>query len=388
MRHIDLFAGIAGFSLAARWAWGDEHETVAFVERDPFCQKVIARNFPGARIHSDIRDFDATQYRGTIDLLTGGAPCQPFSVAGKQQGVADERHLWPEMERVIRECRPTFVIFENVPGIRASAADLVLSDLEEAGYTARAFVVGAWAVGAPHKRDRVWIVAYSRRSAGDSGTERPGWEAWTDISGGREGSGLEYAANIGHERAGDSRNGRDGSSDASTELANPNSRRERDTDKLRRLSGQSGTGTANVGGCGIDQLGDTNRAGRRELRRAESTGAELAALERTSNGGPSFRWPSRPGQPQHEWEAPRTVANAPRRESGGLFECGPQTDIGAEGGNVEAQSRVCQAAYGLPRELARYRVAKLKALGNAVTPQVPYLIMMGIKEWIATSAES
>lgn len=123
MRHLDLFSGIGGFALAARWmGW----ETVQFVELDKFCQRVLEKNFPGVPIHGDIKTFDGTRFRGAVDIVTGGFPCQPFSTAGKRKGKADDRYLWPEMLRVIGEARPTFVVGENVAGIISMGLDQVL----------------------------------------------------------------------------------------------------------------------------------------------------------------------------------------------------------------------------------------------------------------------
>ena len=151
---MDLFSGIGGFALAARWAG---IRTVQFVENETYCQKVLRKNFPGIPIHDDIEDFDAAKFRRPF-LLTGGYPCQPFSQAGKQQGTRDDRHLWPEMLRVVRECRPDWVLGENVAGHISMGLDDVLSDLEGEGYSTRAFVIPACAVDASHRRERVWIV--------------------------------------------------------------------------------------------------------------------------------------------------------------------------------------------------------------------------------------
>ena len=160
MRHIGLFAGIGGFELAARWmGWN----TIAWSEWDPFCQKVLSYHFPEAKGYGDIKQADFTQYRGQCDILTGGFPCQPYSVAGKRIGKEDERHLWPEMLRVIREVRPRWIIGENVRGLlswnEGVVFDEVCSDLESEGYEVQAFIIPAASVGAPHRRDRVWIVA-------------------------------------------------------------------------------------------------------------------------------------------------------------------------------------------------------------------------------------
>lgn len=162
---LDLFSGIGGFSLAAEWAG---YRTVQFVEIDPFCQKVLAKNFPGVPIHGDIRTFSGEPLAGRIDLLTGGFPCQPFSVAGKQRGKDDDRHLWPEMRRVVGEARPRWVLAENVPGIINMALDDVLADLASLGYETGAVVVPAAGVGANHLRYRVWIAASDARGVGSS----------------------------------------------------------------------------------------------------------------------------------------------------------------------------------------------------------------------------
>jgi len=200
--HLDLFSGIGGFALAAQWAG---YETVLFVEIDPWCQKVLKKHWPNVPIIGDIRDVtketlahtegwsmwndcqdfgatnrevhtpDNTGVRGgaraverpqspAIDLLTGGFPCQPFSVAGKRGGTSDNRYLWPEMCRVIGLLKPRWVIAENVPGLLAIenglVFDRVLSDLEGQGYEVGTVVLPACAVNAPHRRDRVWIVAH------------------------------------------------------------------------------------------------------------------------------------------------------------------------------------------------------------------------------------
>lgn len=155
MKHLDLFSGIGGFALAARWA---NIDTVAFCEIDPFCQKVLAKNFQDVPIHNDIKTLNGEDFAG-IDLITGGYPCQPFSTAGKRLGAKDDRHLWPEMRRIIEQARPAWVVSENVAGHITMGLDDVLSDLESLDYSARAIVIPACAVGANHRRQRVWVIA-------------------------------------------------------------------------------------------------------------------------------------------------------------------------------------------------------------------------------------
>lgn len=159
-RHLDLFSGIGGFALAARWAG---FETVGFCERDRYCQRVLEKHWPGVFCHNDVTTFDGASYRN-IDLLTGGFPCQPFSCAGKQRGAQDDRFLWPAMLRVIKEAKPAWIVGENVAGIVNMELDRCISDLEAVGYSALSFIIPACGVDAKHRRKRVWIVANAKHS--------------------------------------------------------------------------------------------------------------------------------------------------------------------------------------------------------------------------------
>jgi DNA (cytosine-5)-methyltransferase 1 len=177
MKHLDCFSGLGGFALAAHWAG---IETIGFCEIDPFCQKVLAKNFPGLPIHNDIHTLNGEDYVG-IELITGGYPCQPFSVAGKQRAYEDPRHLWPELRRVIAQAKPTWVVCENVPGHVRLGLDSVLHDLEDLGYSSQPFIIPSLATGANHNRNRVYIVAYS---AGDgcNGSKVTGSNGKTDVN--------------------------------------------------------------------------------------------------------------------------------------------------------------------------------------------------------------
>ena len=191
MRHASLFSGIGGFDLAAEFmGW----ENVLHCEINPWCQKVLKYHFPNSKQYDDITRTDFTPWRGKVDVLTGGFPCQPFSVAGQRKGQEDDRYLWPEMLRAIREIRPTWVIGENVAGIlsmvqpgsevtvesQASLFDkadketileqeyvieTVCRDLEREGYSVQPILIPACGVGAPHKRYRVWFIASDRSDA-------------------------------------------------------------------------------------------------------------------------------------------------------------------------------------------------------------------------------
>lgn len=196
LKVLDLFSGIGGFSLGLERTGG--FKTVAFCEIEEYPRRVLAKHWPGVPIHRDVRELRA-EHVGAIDVICGGYPCQPFSVAGDRRGQADDRHLWPEMARLVAECRPAWLIGENVAGHIDMGLDDVLSDLEAMHYAARAFVIPACAVGAPHERTRLWIVAHSdglrsqRRTitscVGQGGSERSEQSArlvpssfWLDIS--------------------------------------------------------------------------------------------------------------------------------------------------------------------------------------------------------------
>lgn len=175
LKVLDLFSGIGGFSLGLHRAG---METVAFCEIEPYPQAVLRKNFPGVPIYDDVRTITAERLRTDgitrVDLVCGGFPCQPFSVAGKQQGKDDHRHLWPEMFRIIQETRPTWVIGENVAGFVSMALCEVSADLEGIGYEVQPLIIPACGINAPHKRDRVWILAHTV-SVGQQGECR-GWQ--------------------------------------------------------------------------------------------------------------------------------------------------------------------------------------------------------------------
>jgi len=158
MNHLDLFSGIGGFALAARWAGIN---TVAFCEIEPFAQKVLKKNFSSVPVFSDICKLKRSDINGAVDIITGGFPCQPFSVAGKKRGTDDNRDLWPQMLRIIKEFKPTWVIGENVANFVGMAFERTKTDLESEGYEVQPLIIPACGLNAPHKRDRVWILAHA-----------------------------------------------------------------------------------------------------------------------------------------------------------------------------------------------------------------------------------
>ena len=177
LKHLDLFSGIGGFSLGLESA--GLVETVAFCDFDKYCQQILKKNFPGVPIYEDVKELNYDKLKAdgidTIDIITGGYPCQPFSVAGRKKGEEDPRHVWPEMFRLVQELRPTWVIGENVGGHIKLGLDTVLENLESEGYSARTFSISASSIGANHKRERVWIIANladSQRLGRTEGTKK------------------------------------------------------------------------------------------------------------------------------------------------------------------------------------------------------------------------
>lgn len=209
MKHASLFSGIGAPELAAYWlGW----ENVFHCEVNPFCKQVLNYWFSNSKSYDDITKTNFREWQGKIDVLTGGFPCQPFSVAGKRKGTEDNRYLWPEFKRAIREIRPSWVVGENVAGILSMVqscqkADMesmptsecedrqefvvetICKDLETEGYTVQPMVIPACAVGAPHRRDRIWFIAHNnsfglqkkraeQQTGGDNGIYS--YESFTD----------------------------------------------------------------------------------------------------------------------------------------------------------------------------------------------------------------
>ena len=202
LKVLDLFSGIGGFSLGLEATGG--FETVAFCEYADFPSRVLKKHWPDVPCFPDIRQLKGSDINGPVDVICGGYPCQPFSQAGLQRGEEDPRHLWPEMARLIQELRPTWVIGENVTGHIKLGLDQVLSDLEDQGYSARAFAIPAVSVNAPHKRERIWTVAHSngsglqgRQEAGNPESQRQGEDQHTERRPNLSGAIWEPEPNVG-----------------------------------------------------------------------------------------------------------------------------------------------------------------------------------------------
>ena len=323
LTHLDLFSGIGGFALAAKW---NGYRTLAFCDNEPYAQAVLKKHWPDVPCHQDIREVRGELYAG-VTLLTGGFPCQPFSVAGKQRGKDDNRYLWPEMLRVIQEAKPTWIIGENVAGIVNLALDQVCTDLEAEGYEVEPIIIPACAVDAPHRRDRVWIVAHSKLH-GNQRTQR----------------GINAEADCVEESF--------GTKDCSTwESVGTGEQQRRETeqrhdDVANATGGQRGV-LQNTGGQkgtqGCDELfGITGGLPR------ESCSADVANAVNQGREGRVHR-----------------REDTERKGVDGYAGCCGATHGQSGEATWLPEPNVGRVAHGIPN-----RVAKLRGLGNAIVPQV------------------
>ena len=365
---LDLFAGIGGFSLAGHWAgW----QTAAFVEWDKFCQKVLAKNFPNVPIYGDIKDFHYEQERekiGPIDLVCGGFPCQPFSHAGKRNGTADNRYLWPEMLQVIGEVKPAWVVGENVAGLLSmdggAVFESVCASLEAEGYAVEAFVLPAISRGAPHRRDRVWIVAYSpqRTDRGRTGqiSSQNGRQERDNISTDQvhgftadASSSRTWLQNRESESGGQRRESGKNSQSQMVRPGNGEVNAERIESCDRNLTNSTSQGLQERGQSGIRELQEERGEGvhhRSELKDSQSI----------SN-------PHKQGLAEREGE----------RSYDAEEQSPPFGTDWSEHWN-EAATRLCGMDARLSRGLDRNK--RLKALGNAIVPQIAFEIFKAINE--------
>jgi DNA (cytosine-5)-methyltransferase 1 len=366
MKHIGLFEGIGGFSLAARWmGW----ETVAWCEWNEFGQQVLRHHFPEAEGFGDITKTDFTKYANRIDILTGGFPCQPYSAAGKRLGKEDDRHLWPEMLRAIREIQPTWVVGENVLGIvnwnGGMVFDEVQADLEAEGYEVQPYVLPAAAVNAPHRRDRVWFVAYAIGSSKGSSRKSSGIESnWSDFnsqSEQRRGEAEQYngCTNVSRNAANTSSQGLQG--------------RERTQKSIRPKSGgqENGGDAANT-----DSNGQHGSYSQHEVN--ASQGGEYALSN--ADKGNEYGDAADTDLQRFNKFGSTFITNKQKRQ----YSKKNPFDRQRCWQNFPTQSPICSRNDGLSTRLdgitfSKWRAESIKAGGNAIVPQVAYQIFKAIQ---------
>jgi len=370
LRVLDLFSGIGGFSLGLERTGG--FETIAFCEiEEKYAQKILRKHWPDVPIHNDIRKLDGSEI--DADVITGGYPCQPFSNAGKRGGTEDDRHLWPEMYRLIKAIRPRWVIAENVYGHISVGLDQVLSDLEGINYTWWTFIVPACAVDAPHRRDRVWIIA-------NTGLPEPQGRQEPETDHDRcSGAGIQEGSE---------------SSSPCSSVADPRCNAERSGERMGGDQTQRSERGSDIADCGED-VADPGSQGPQvgEQRQAPSEG-EGATVECEFCGYEFDAICGRYGCPNC-LGGEVLVGNVAYSESIRVEGCGAareqESSISSEkripGRDCAGigEGRACaewaveppvgRVADGIPR-----RVDRLKGLGNAVVPQIPEQIGYAILE--------
>ena len=398
---LDLFAGIGGFALGLEAT--DFFRTTCFVENEPYCQAVLQCHWPEVPVLGDIKNVQRCDLPDpNPDVIVGGFPCQPFSHAGKQRAQDDPRHLWPEMFRLIRECRPTWVIGENVAGIIKLGLDEVLSDLESEGYATRTFNIPACAVGAPHIRQRLWIIAHADSPGEPDGDTRQGQLGFGVADTEREGDGR---GRLSGSRKDKSENGQRPSNQfvrCSKVVADANSD---DRGRERCTKPQAGTTRVEHGGSGSRQLergidadvADANRsgqsasAGRGQDNRNEARddfglrGEDMADTDETGCEQQRRSKSAQEEQPSIEHGGSLSDAKGQRMERGratgkqepsvsagqALSGC---DSTGSREDYWEVEPAVGRLVDGLPN-----RVPQLRALGNSIIPQIAQEIGEAIK---------
>ena len=357
MTHGSLFSGIGGFDLAAEWmGW----ENKFHCEWNEFGQKVLKHYWPNAESFNDITKTNFTKYANRIDILTGGFPCQPYSLAGKRKGKEDERHLWPEMLRAIREIQPRWVVGENVFGLINWSNGLVFhevqADLEAAGYEVWPYVLPAVSVNAPHRRDRIWFVAHSinnrhkteRRTTSKenriSGIYRPSMD-----SGKFNGTSISPNATKPHS------NGQHWSN--SKHEVNPGEGRKYAQRDIEQMGGNVADGPGSSSQGELQQRQGKGEFGRHDSEMRER---DVTNTERIGSSGQEY-WIEKPGQPT-------------------------KTYSGSRWSNFPTQSPICSGNDGLSTELdgitfPKWRNESIKAAGNAIVPQIALMIFKTIEQY-------
>jgi DNA (cytosine-5)-methyltransferase 1 len=389
LKTLDLFSGIGGFSLGLEST--GFFETIGFVEKDKFCQKVLKKHWSNINIEEDIRNVKGEKYQA--DVVTGGFPCQPFSVAGKRKSTADDRYLWDEMLRVIRETKPRWVIGENVEGIvninEGMVLRQVLNDLENEGFKSQCIIIPASGIGAWHQRKRIWILAYSN----NNGSYRS------------QGNATKQSSNEQEDRLsfGDDKN-----------VSNTNSRLSiRENEEIQSRGNAITNGSEDVSNSnsvrhgGWSSEGCTNTEWSFLPREQEGckVGSEVERCNRdvpNSNKrdvqtGCKRQWGiceehKRKGTSNNATSIYETLPNTSSERSQG---CGIQHNLEGEQRSKEfttktgferqqtwweIESELCGIPNGVSYELDKDRSNRIKSLGNSIVPQIARQIGLSIME--------
>ena len=383
LKVIDLFSGIGGFSLGLHST--DIFETIKFVEFDKFCQKVLHKNFPNIPIEGDIRNVKGEEFEA--DVITGGFPCQPFSVAGRQKGTDDNRYLWPEMFRLIKEVKPEFVIGENVQGLINLQDGMVLrqvqDELEGEGFEVQCFLIPASGIGAWHRRNRVWIVGHSKHNGLLAAEKR---SRDKEING-RASKGQNQT--IKSERTSRSRNHEDVSNTESIRR-----RESRNIDQEEGIQESSSTQSNSSSEDVSNTISSLRRRGRTiGQSRTDKIWGFYSEEEKQTN---LDLWSEIIRRNVVSREEPNSDTHGSR-----LKECDvsnqSEGEVNSSRQYVEEQSTktwwqtessFCRIPNGISYKLDKDRSSRIKSLGNAIVPQIARIFGLAIKKVLDDSSKN
>jgi len=398
MKLLDLFSGIGGFSLGLEST--GYFKTIAFCEKDEFCQKVLKKHWKDIPIESEIRNVKGSNYKA--DIITGGFPCQPFSVAGKRKGTDDDRYLWDETIRVIRETKPRWFIGENVEGIINIQDGMVLrqvqNDLEAEGFQVQSLVIPASGIGAWHQRKRVWIIAHSNsnrdrheitKSNGEEKEIQREHRKENSSTGKFIGADTHDVPNtnsrLSEREASEVQARRDTSDDGSENVSYSNSFRHggwssegcanREWSFLPREQ-EGGTMGSEVKGCygnvpypdseGLQGLWDAYEL--QEIRKKEK-------ISRSSHDGTQENVSNTNGEGSQ-----RLGIQSNNLQKGNKTTINSNNSIEEQQTWWQTQSRICGVPHGISFELDKARNNRIKSLGNSIVPQIVRQLGLAIME--------
>ena len=345
LNHLDLFSGIGGFSLGLEATGG--FETKAFCDIEEYPRQVLQKHWPHVKQYKDIKELNYERLKAdgidSIDIITGGYPCQPFSVAGLKKGEEDPRHLWPEYFRLIKECRPTWVIGENVPGHIKLGLDTVIKDLESEDYSVRPFSISAASVGANHQRERIWIVAYSERNYNFNEEQR--------VNGEEKKISREHRED--NSTTGQSSRTSTARTQSDSHVVNSDSIRSLQHTETTKETSRRGTETSSMSTSDVANTNEWKNNTRNESKPREeeqfkfspNSSSERGVVANT-NGEGSQRYGS-------EYELRKSQEE--RKTSWSRW--------------WDIEPNVGRVAHGIPK-----RVDRLKGIGNSLIPQIPYYL--------------
>jgi DNA (cytosine-5)-methyltransferase 1 len=431
VKVLDLFSGIGGFTLGLDST--GFFETVKFVEKDKYCQKVLRKNFPNIPIEEDIKNVKGKE--GDADVIVGGFPCQPMSVAGKRKGTDDDRYLWPEMFRLIREIKPQFVIGENVQGIINIQNGMVLrqvqDDLESEGFEVQCFLIPASGIGAWHQRYRVWIVGYSEHNGsltskikrgdtkittgtqeGTNTTREPKRTSRSrnneDVSN-TESIGTGESRNINQEKRSESSSSTQSNSSSEIKFSRENvensnsggGRREERSgqDDITRSSEEEQNHNSDKTSkrCGTrnfkitDDVSDTNsrlRGGRRTIRQSGENKVWRFRTEEEEQTRLNIRSETIGRDAVSGEEEVILQSNNERQQESNTSKESEGQTLNSRGHVADEtkqtwwqiESKLCGIPNGISYELDKDRANRIKTLGNAIVPQIARELGLAIKK--------